>query len=238
MRDVILQCKDLEKSFGRRKVLDGLSIDIHRNETLGLIGRSGGGKSTFLKCLIGYHSSDAGKIIIDGQDISRNVQELRKKFGYTTQENSFYEKLTVRENMKYYAHLYDLPRGEINGRIQELLRSVELESHARTIAQRLSGGQRRRLDFAISLLHKPSILILDEPTTGLDPLLVEQFWNVVNTIKKEGNTIIVSSHILSELAINCDRIAVFQSGRITQILERKGFGKLEHPEHIFGDNHA
>ncbi len=227
----ILECEKLEKVFSKKRVLDSLSLKVTKGETLGLVGKSGCGKSTLLKCLIGYNKVDNGKILFNDKDITKNLQLLRTSFGYTTQDNSFYMMLTAKENMLYYARLYKLNKkykNKLKEHIGTILKSVGLTEHADKLAMYLSGGQKRRLDFAISLLHDPQVLILDEPTTGLDPLLVEQFWDVVSSVKKNGKTIIVSSHILSELEENCDRVAIMDLGKIKKILEKKDFsgGKL------------
>ena len=226
---ISLKIENVSKAFGKNQVLKGVKLAAKGSDIIGLIGKSGCGKSTLLKILVGYHKPDTGKILLNNVNISKDMMGLRKKVGYTTQENSFYEKLTILENMRYYAKLYNIPWRERNTRIKELLEKVMLFQHRKTLAGDISGGMKRRLDFAISLLHNPSILILDEPTAGLDPLLIEQFWKVVHSVvSKENKIVIMSSHILSEIEKYCNKAAVIRNGAVSKVLkksEMKGLGK-------------
>jgi len=140
---------------------------------------------------------------------------LRKIVGLTTQENSFYDKLSVYENMRYYSNLYRVEKTdkELGEHIKSVLKSVELDNAINMIAENLSGGMKRRLDFAISILHEPELLILDEPTTGLDPILVKQFWEIVRKVSKQGKTIVVISHIFEEIKENCSKACILSKGR-------------------------
>ncbi|HLC98407.1 MAG TPA: ABC transporter ATP-binding protein [Candidatus Nanoarchaeia archaeon] len=213
-----LSLKNITKSFGKRKVLDSLSLDLHQGEIIGLIGKSGCGKSTLIKILVGYYTPDSGRMIFEKKDITSKFSKVKHIVGYTTQENSFYEKLTVYENMSYYANLYGIPADQRKDRIKELLEAVRLHGSKNSLAGDISGGMKRRLDFAISLLHRPKLVILDEPTTGLDPLLVENFWKIVTTIAKEQKiTVLVSSHLLSEVKQYCNRAAVMSNGKISTL---------------------
>ncbi len=227
MTEPIIKIENLKKRFGKSIILDGLSLEIKEGDVLGLIGRSGSGKSTLMKILIGYYARTSGKIYYKGEDISKDIEKIRKIVGYTTQDNSFYDKLTIYENMDYYSNLYNVKKliegKKLKQHIEEILDSVELLKSKKSIADNISGGMKRRLDFAISLLHKPDILILDEPTAGLDPLLVKQFWSVVNKILKENKTAIISSHIFSEIEDNCNKVAVLEDGKITQVIDMKKF---------------
>src|SRR3989344_6626610 len=175
----ILELRDVRKIFGKRSVLDGFSLDIREGEILGIVGPSGCGKSTLFKILLGYYAPTKGEVLLNGTNIMKNLDRLRNTIGYTTQDDSFYAKLTVGENMRYYAHLYNV---KLNGKkltihIDTILDQVKLNYAKNRKVEHISGGMRRRLNFAISLLHNPSILVLDEPTTGLDPILVGQFWD-------------------------------------------------------------
>jgi len=220
-----LSLKSIYKSFGKKHVLRDLSLNVYRGEILGLIGRSGCGKSTLIKILVGYYTPDKGQILFNNKDIKENFNKVKNLVGYTTQENSFYEKLTVYENMVYYANLYDIKkkkRKERKEKINGLLKSVNLYSSKDTLAGDISGGMKRRLDFAISLLHNPKLVILDEPTTGLDPVLIDNFWQIVTSIvKKQKIAVLVSSHQLSEVKAYCTKAAVMSKGKIKKILKIK-----------------
>lgn len=225
-KNMSIKCEGITKSFGDNKVLSGVDLSLKDGEIFGLIGQSGCGKSTFLKIILGILSPDSGRIVYKDQDITHDPLKIRRIIGYTTQENSFYEKLTIFENMKYYANLYNLKYPKIEMHIHKILKSVGLLGSKNTLAQSISGGMKRRLDFAISILHDPELLVLDEPTTGLDPLLVQQFWDVVVKNKPDHRTIIVSSHIFSELEKNCDRVGVVNNGKIVKIIIVKKNTKL------------
>ncbi|MFH0876539.1 MAG: ABC transporter ATP-binding protein [archaeon] len=212
-----ISCTNITKSFGKNKVLDGISLSIEKGEIFGLIGPSGCGKSTLMKIILGILQADSGTISIEGENLSKNTSKIKKLVGYTTQENSFYEKLTIAENMKYYSNLYGLyPKEDY---IDNILKDVELLKHKKSLAGNISGGMKRRLDFAISLIHDPKILILDEPTTGLDPLLVEQFWAVVQKTAAKGKTVIVTSHIFSEIDANVNKVGIMNKGKFAKIID-------------------
>ena len=219
----LLQVRGLSKQFGKKVIFHNLSFDVHKGEILGLIGRSGCGKSTLLKILVGYLKPDSGKIFYNGKDITKDFRQIRKLVGYTTQENSFYEKLTVYENMKYYANLYEIYGRQAKERIEYLLNAVELSGSKKQLADKISGGMKRRLDFAISLLHNPELIILDEPTAGLDQALVDQFWELVTGIvKKENKAAIVSSHIIDEIERNCTRAVIMHNKGIAKTINLEG----------------
>ena len=219
----ILELRNVRKIFGKRSVLDGFSLDIREGEILGIVGPSGCGKSTLFKILLGYYTPTTGEVLYKGKDIRRNLHLLRRAIGYTTQDDSFYSKLTVWENMRYYAGLYSVkkPRGELKEFIDALLEQVELSSAKDRLVENISGGMRRRLNFAISLLHDPDILVLDEPTTGLDPSLVRQFWKVVRRVASTGKTVIITSHIFPEVEEHCDRVAFMKKGKIQKTVDVK-----------------
>lgn len=220
--DSLLQINNLNKSFKDKKVLQSLSLKLRQGDILGLIGKSGCGKSTLFKILVGYYRADAGKIFYKGREITKFPDAIKKIVGYTTQENSFYEKLTVYENMEYYANLFNVSADNLKEHICSILDSVQLLDAKDRLAENISGGMKRRLDFAISLIHNPEILILDEPTTGLDPLLIDQFWGIVmNVVKKGDKAVIISSHILGEVQKYCSRIAVMKDGKINTVIDKK-----------------
>ncbi len=219
----VIEFRGVSKRFGKKRVLEDISLAIRQGEILAVIGRSGSGKSTLMKIFLGIYRPDRGRVFYDGQDITGKPGELKTLVGLTTQENSFYDRLTVYENMVYYGNLFGvyLPPKGMKEAIFSILNDVELDREAGSIAGNLSGGMKRRLDFAISMIHDPKVLILDEPTTGLDPILVEQFWSIIRKVAKKGKTIIVISHIFPEIEANCHRACILNKGRIGRIVNIK-----------------
>jgi ABC-2 type transport system ATP-binding protein len=204
----------VSKRFGDKTVLKDITFDVEKGECLALLGRSGCGKSTLLKILLGLYKADSGSITYAGKRIDNTA--LRQLTGYTSQENSFYDTLTVQENIFYYAARM---RASIDfKKAFELARSVRLDTALDTLAGRLSGGMKRRLDFALSLVHDPALLILDEPTTGLDPMLVEAFWKLVDEMREKGKTVIVVTHHLEDVKKHCDRAVILKEGKVGHIV--------------------
>jgi ABC-2 type transport system ATP-binding protein len=205
----------VSKSFGDKQVLRGITFGVHKGECVALLGRSGCGKSTLLKILLGLYKSDAGTITFEGEPIDNRA--LRMLTGYTSQENSFYDTLTVRENIFYYAARQKTRIDR--ARALALAKSVRLDHAMDTLAGQLSGGMKRRLDFALSLVHDPMLLILDEPTTGLDPVLVDGFWSLVKEMQEKGKTIIVVTHHLDDVRKHCARAVILKDGKVGKVLD-------------------
>ncbi|MFW5704584.1 MAG: ABC transporter ATP-binding protein [Nanoarchaeota archaeon] len=218
-RNPVLRIIDLKKSFGHKKVLNDMSLEIYENEILLIMGRSGCGKSTLFKILLGFMKPDSGHLWYKNFDLSTKSKIFKREVGFVSQENSFYEKLTVNENLKFYASLYKVSSKDINRRINMLLDFVKLSGNENVLAGKLSGGMKRRLEFAISLVHNPRILILDEPFTGLDLQLKKDLWTLVNKVKASGVTIIIASHLIKESQEYIDRAVYVSEGRVKKIFE-------------------
>ena len=233
----LLRIKKGVKEFSGQKVLDGFDISVRKGDFIGFIGGSGSGKSTVLKILIGYHKLDSGTIEYDGEDVTEDAGFIKSKAGFCTQENSFYFELTVRENMYYYGRLYGLWGKTLKERVDELLKLVELSQRDTTVAKNLSGGMKRRLDFAISLIHDLEIVVFDEPTTGLDPILRKKLWGLMAKINRQGKTIIVTSHFINHIRDYCKRVAILKNGRVAAIKSpaefSKQYGGVKNFEEIF-----
>jgi ABC-2 type transport system ATP-binding protein len=215
----------LKKQFGKTTVLRDINIDINEGELLGLIGPSGAGKSTILKILVGIQNKDSGRIVFNGKKV-KNLKKFRSKIGYCTQENAFYRKLTVRENLIFFGKLYGVDRKVLNSRVDNLINLMKIPK--KRVAEKLSGGMKRRLDLAISLVHNPPFIILDEPTTGLDPILRSEIWELIRKISSSGKTIIVASHMLSEIEANCSTVVVMAKGKV-QTVEKPNKIKDRYP---------
>lgn len=213
----LIQVRELSKGFGRSLVLEKVSLDVEENEIFGIIGINGSGKTTLLKLMIGYYKPDSGAVFYQGRPLRKSLKQLKKDFGFTTQESSFYPKLTVIENIKYFGSLYGLKNAQININMRRILALVELEESANMLAEHLSGGMQRRLDMACSLIHNPKILILDEPTEDLDPLLRKDIVRLIKKINSLGTTVIITSHLLDDIEILCDRIAILHDRKIIKV---------------------
>ncbi len=216
MQEPIVQLIEVTKRFGKKVVLDGVTLDIYPQEIFALIGVSGAGKTTFLRSLIGFYPLDAGRILFDNKEVGKSSRLIKKDVGFSTQDGCFYDQLTVIENITYFGKMYGLSQKSITQRADALLDLVHLSGDKHTIAKNLSGGMKRRLDISCALIHDPPLLILDEPTIGLDPILRSHFWRLIHEINKKGTTIIVSSHLLGEIEKSCTRVGIISDGKIVE----------------------
>ena len=209
----IISFENITKRFGDNLILNDITFSIEKNELFGIVGRSGSGKSTLLKILAGFYHPASGKVYFNGNNMTKKPAELKKAIGFATQEDAFYHDLSVFENMQYYCRIYGIG-GHIDDYIKGLLRSVELEGKENTISKNLSGGMKRRLDIAISLVNDPEIIVMDEPTSNLDPILRKDVWGIIKSIRNLGKTIIVASHNFEEVSTNCSHAGVLFDGGI------------------------
>lgn len=221
----VFDVKHVSKSFGDNHVLKDVSLRIERGEVLGLIGASGAGKTTLLNLLVGFLAPDKGVVRftyyaggkVQVFNVLKKPMIVNKSYGFAAQHPSFYEKLTVRENLEYFGTMYNLGPRAIKANVDVLLKLMGLKASQYVLAKDLSGGMKRRLDMACALVHNPAILILDEPTADLDPVLRNQIWEVVKRINMRGTTIVLSSHHLNELDNLCTRIAILKDGRLLDV---------------------
>ncbi len=225
----LFKIQNVSKYFGNNKVLSNITLNIMPGEILGIIGASGTGKTTLLNILVGFLRPDNGSLLFRFEHLLsfRNTQvyrevseksfEIKKMIGFAAQKPSFYPHLTVQENMEYFGSLFNLSKDALLSNIEALLNLMELKPNRFLLAKNLSGGMQRRLDIACSLVHDPKILILDEPTSDLDPILRKHVWELIKIIRSKGTTIILSSHHLTEIEHLCDRIAVLKGGTFVEI---------------------
>ncbi|MEK6861055.1 MAG: ABC transporter ATP-binding protein [Nanoarchaeota archaeon] len=214
---MLFQIRDLEKRFGKNVVLHNVNLDILEDEIFGIIGVNGSGKTTLLKVLVGFYKPDQGEILYNGQKLSKVLKTLKREIGFTTQENSFYQKLTVEENIRYFGALYGVDSRSTDVNVERILTLVELQEERNSLAENLSGGMQRRLDMACSLIHDPKVLILDEPTEDLDPTLRGGILRLIKKINKLGTTIIITSHLLDDVEHLCNRVAIIHERRIIRV---------------------
>ncbi len=213
----LFELKGVNKKFGSHAVLDKVTFAIEEGEILGIVGTNGSGKTTLLKLLIGYYSPDSGSIFYRGEPLRKMKRTVQKEVGFTAQESSFYPQLTVEENITYFCSLYGLNTKETEEHTQRMLAFFDLLTVRHQIAQQLSGGMQRRLEMACSLVHDPKLLILDEPTEDLDPLLRRDILNLIKKVNELGTTIVITSHLLGDVEELCDRIAVLNNGKVVKV---------------------
>lgn len=209
--DTAIRCRGLSKYFGPVHAVEGLDLNIPRSRIFGFLGPNGSGKSTTIRMLCGLLMPTSGEITVLGHEIPRDAEALKQKVGYMTQKFSLFEDLTVDENLRFMADIYTLPRNIRSGRISDAIERYELGHLQRQRAGTLSGGQKQRLALAASMLHKPELLFLDEPTSAVDPENRRAFWEILFDLIAEDTTILVSTHYMDE-AERCHDIAILDQG--------------------------
>ena len=192
---------------GKTEVLHGLTISVPRGQVIGLLGPSGSGKTTLMRCAVGVQKISAGTVTVFGEPAGS--AGLRRRVGYVTQASSVYDDLTVRENLRYFARVLDAPASDVDRVIDE----TGLGRQAAQLAGSLSGGQRGRVSLAAALLGAPQLLVLDEPTVGLDPVLRYELWELFHRLADAGTSLFVSSHVMDE-ATRCDRLLLLRDGEV------------------------
>jgi len=203
----------LTKIFGSTKAVDNVNLKVRSGTIFGLLGPNGAGKTTTIRMILGLLKPTKGYVKIFGINVERNRKEVLRIAGYMPQRFSLYEDLTVEENIKLYASLYGMSRSEAEKRTKELIEEFILGEYRDRLAGKLSGGTKQRLALAVSLVHRPKLLIVDEPTAGVDPPLRRYFWEKFRRLKEAGVTILVTTHYMDE-AENCDKLALMSRGRI------------------------
>ncbi|MHC9532745.1 ABC transporter ATP-binding protein [Dellaglioa sp. L3N] len=212
MQNYNVRVEKLEKSYGKKKILKGIDFTAEKGEIIGVIGKNGAGKSTFLEILMTIKDFDDGKVIVFGENLKEiNQAKLRKiknNISAVLQPTQFYKKLKVKELLDLFRSYYG---GKVN--INEIIEEFELGEQLNTFFDNLSGGWKQRVSLAIAFLSKPSLIILDEPTTGLDPYMRNLLWeNITNYIKKNDSTIILSTHYMDEIEMYCDKVLFLNNG--------------------------
>jgi lipooligosaccharide transport system ATP-binding protein len=209
-----IQARDIRKSFGKAEAVRGVSFSVRRGECFGLLGPNGAGKSTIISMLYGTVLRTSGDLTVFGLDPLRQAREIKRRIGVVTQENALDESLSVRENMELYAAFVELAPEKRKARVRELLEYMSLAHKENDPIRFLSGGMKRRLVFVRALLNSPELVILDEPTTGLDPAVRHLLWGKVNELKKEGKTILLTTHYMHEAEVLCDRLLIMNKGEV------------------------
>jgi ABC-2 type transport system ATP-binding protein len=205
--------RDLVKKFGDFVAVDHVTLEVARGEIFGFLGPNGAGKSTTIRILCGLITPTSGMALVNGIDVAKDPEEVRRNLGYMSQKFSLYDDLTVEQNIDFFAGLYGVPRDRRNQRKDYVLEMARLTERRSALTGSLSGGWKQRLALGCAILHDPPILFLDEPTSGVDPIVRGVFWDLIRGLSSTGHTIIVSTHYMDE-AENCHRLALMHRGKV------------------------
>ncbi|WP_099159443.1 ABC transporter ATP-binding protein [Virgibacillus ndiopensis] len=220
----------IQQSFKDETVIKNVDLAIPQGQLFGLLGPSGSGKTTLVKIIIGLLNPTKGTVHIDNQKMPS--LKLMQEIGYMAQSDALYSELTAKENLYFFASIYGIPKKQQKQRVQEVAEIVDLTAHLDKTLEHYSGGMKRRMSLAVALLHQPKLLILDEPTVGIDPVLRASIWQDLKKLQKQGTTIIVTTHVMDE-AEKCDNLAMLRDGYVIaqgspdQLIEKSRTGTLE-----------
>lgn len=208
--------RDLTRTFGSFVAVDAISFDVAEGEVFGFLGANGAGKTTAMKMLTGLLAPSSGRAVVAGVDVAASPDAVKRRIGYMSQRFALYDDLTVRENVRFFGGLYNLPPAVVRERLDTLLADLALEASADARVGSLPLGWKQKLAFAVALLHRPAVVFLDEPTGGVDPATRRQFWEMIYAAARRGTTVFVTTHYLDE-AEYCDRISIMVDGRIAAL---------------------
>lgn len=206
-----IELQNIQHNYNKETVLKEVNLTIPRGQLFGLLGPSGSGKTTLVKIMIGLLSPTNGTVTIDNNKMPSLKQ--MQNIGYMAQSDALYSELTAKENLEFFASIYGIPKKERKQRVIEAARIVNLTDHLKKPLDNYSGGMKRRMSLAVALLHKPSLLILDEPTVGIDPVLRASIWEDLRKLQDQGTTIVITTHVMDE-AEKCDSLALLRDGYI------------------------
>lgn len=230
-----VQVSELTKVINEKILVDRVSFQVEEGEVFGLLGGNGSGKTTVFNMLSGLLEPSSGNIVILG----KNIKEIKKgnpEIGMVPQQDSIYETLTVKENLEFFGSQFRIPKKELNARVHSLLEEVKLSKKMDALAASLSGGMKKRLNIACSLIHDPKVIFFDEPTVGLDPVVRKEIWDLVNKLHAEKKTVILTSHYMDEIEELCERVGIMFQGRMVAAgtpSEIKAKYKLKQMEDVF-----
>lgn len=214
MNEPVIEARDLRKCYGDFTAVDGISFSVHRGELFGLLGPNGAGKTSTIRMMYGYSPLSGGSLKVFGKDIVDEWRAIRARLGICHQEDSLDDEMSVRDNLEIFAGFFGIPRAVARERANRLLAFFGLENREKASVKELSGGMMRRLALARGLVNDPDLLILDEPTTGLDPQTRHQLWDKLAELKQQGVTILLTTHYMEEASRLCDRLIIVDHGRI------------------------
>lgn len=209
----VIKVRELSKTFGTFKAVDQISFEVNRGEIFGFLGANGAGKTTAMRMLTGLLKPTSGAAEVAGFDVFQQSEQIKRHIGYMSQKFSLYEDLSIAENIYFFGRIYGMKRGKILERREQVLAELNLSDHARQKVGSLPLGWKQKLSFAVSMLHEPAIVFLDEPTGGVDPLTRRQFWEMIYAAADKGVTLFVTTHYMDE-AEYCNRVSIMVDGRI------------------------
>ncbi|HEX9649609.1 MAG TPA: ABC transporter ATP-binding protein [Cyclobacteriaceae bacterium] len=210
---MVIEVENLVKKFGDFTAVDNISFEVKEGEIFGFLGANGAGKTTAIKMLCGLMAPTSGRGVVAGFDIKTQREKVKRRIGYMSQKFSLYDDLSSYENIMFYGGIYGIRRKELKKKAERLIRKLGLESVENKLLKSLPPGWKQKLAFSVALLHEPSVIFLDEPTGGVDPVTRRQFWELIYETATEGKTIFVTTHYMDE-AEYCDRVSIMVNGRI------------------------
>jgi len=210
---IAVSVRGLTRVFGAFTAVNKISFDVKQGEIFGFLGPNGAGKSTTIRMLCGILTPTSGSGLVGGFDINTQQEEIKQHIGYMSQKFSLYDDLTVEENIEFYSGIYKIPRAEKSARMEEIIKLADIEDFRKSLTKTLSGGWKQRLALGCAILHKPRIIFLDEPTSGVDPITRANFWAIIKEMAGRGITVFVTTHYMDE-AENCDRMTLIYKGSI------------------------
>ncbi|MCK4938110.1 MAG: ABC transporter ATP-binding protein [Methanosarcinales archaeon] len=224
--DAIITVENLVKKYDGHTAVDGVSFEIERGEIFGLLGPNGAGKSTIISILCSLLKPTRGRVNIDGFDLITNTNDIKKIIGVVPQEISLYPTLTAKENLEFYGKIYGLSGKTLKSKVEVLLDMVGLTERADDLLEGFSGGMKRRINIAAALLHRPRILFLDEPSTGVDPQSRRRIYDTIHDLNQEGMTVILTTHQMEDAEKLCHRIAIVDKGKLIALDTLEGLLKM------------
>lgn len=221
MENVLLKIKNINKQYGDKKVVSGESFDVLEGDILGFIGPNGAGKSTSINMMTTILSPDSGEIYFQGKEIKKQENVYKRALGVVPQDLAIYEDLNAYDNVKFFCSLYNFKGEELKQKVKEALEFVGLWDRRKDLPSKFSGGMKRRLNIACAIAHSPKLLIMDEPTVGIDPQSRNNILETIKTLNKRGTTVIYTSHYMEEIDALCNRIVLIDKGTILEDLDKE-----------------